>query len=291
LGKVLMLDSGAVLQCPYHGWQFAGQGVGRVVAKACGRCVHIPAAPAFDPPPTHGVAAYEARERNGLVWVRLARPSTSELPAHLHEPPFFSAWEDRLYRHVVCGAYTVRASAARVIDNFLDLTHFGFVHDGWLGDSDHAQVHPGEVTEGSDGVVVSDCRAWQPRGYPGARSGVWINYRYDVVHPFAAVLRKDATEGDPMVTVIAVFVRPDGDESCTAWFCNASLGDPSSEEEVRNFQQAVFWQDLPIVESQHPKRLPIGRLGPIAEVHGPADRTSSAYRRYLKRLGISLGVC
>ncbi len=291
LGKVLVLDSGAVLQCPYHGWQFAGQAVGTVVSQACGRCVHVPSAPAFEPPASHTATVFDARERNGLIWVRLARPTTTDMPAYLHEPPMFPAWEDRLFRQVVCGPYTVRASAARVIDNFLDLTHFGFVHDGWLGDAAHAQVQPGQVQEGKDGLVVSDCSAWQPRGYAGSNEGVWVHYRYDVVHPYGAVLRKNATEGDPMINVIAVFVRPDGDEACTAWFCFASLGDPSSEEEVRNFQRAVFWQDLPIVESQSPKRLPIGRLEPIAEVHGPADRTSSAYRRYLKSLGITLGVC
>lgn len=291
LGKVVTLDTGAVLQCPYHGWQFAGQTVATVVSQPCGRCVHVPAAPAFDPPASHAVTTFEARERNGLIWVRLARSTASDMPAHLQEPPKFAAWEDKMYHQVVCGPYTVGASAARVIDNFLDLTHFGFVHDGWLGDSDHAQVQPGQVQEGPGGVVISDCRAWQPRGYAGSHEGVWVGYRYDVIHPFAAVLRKDATEGDPMVNVIGVFVRPDGDEACTVWFCNASMGDPSTDEEVRNFQQAVFWQDLPIVESQSPKRLPIGRLGPIAEVHGPADRTSSAYRRYLKTLGITVGVC
>ena len=41
----------------------------------------------------------------------------------------------------------------------------------------------------------------------------------------------------------------------------------------------------------YPKRLPIGQDGAIAEVHGPADRMSSAYRRYLARTGVSLGVC
>jgi hypothetical protein len=29
----------------------------------------------------------------------------------------------------------------------------------------------------------------------------------------------------------------------------------------------------------------------MTEVHSPADRMSSAYRRYLARLGVSLGVC
>ena len=36
---------------------------------------------------------------------------------------------------------------------------------------------------------------------------------------------------------------------------------------------------------------PVDVDGVIAEVHGPADRMSSAYRRYLARLGVLLGVC
>ena len=71
----------------------------------------------------------------------------------------------------------------------------------------------------------------------------------------------------------------------------ATLGDLSDDEELRAFQDAVFAQDRPIVESQIPKTLPIGKDGAIAEVHGPADRMSSAYRRYLARLGVLLGVC
>jgi phenylpropionate dioxygenase-like ring-hydroxylating dioxygenase large terminal subunit len=57
------------------------------------------------------------------------------------------------------------------------------------------------------------------------------------------------------------------------------------------FQDAVFAQDRPVVESQQPKALPIGRTGPVTEVHGPADRVSSAYRRHLQRLAITLGTC
>jgi phenylpropionate dioxygenase-like ring-hydroxylating dioxygenase large terminal subunit len=71
----------------------------------------------------------------------------------------------------------------------------------------------------------------------------------------------------------------------------ATLGDLSDDEELRAFQDAVFAQDRPIVESQQPKALPIGRDLPMTEVHSPADRMSSAYRRYLARLGVSLGVC
>jgi hypothetical protein len=42
-----------------------------------------------------------------------------------------------------------------------------------------------------------------------------------------------------------------------------------------------------VLESQRPRELPLdGR-----EVHGPADRLSASYRRYLRELGITFGVC
>ena len=54
-----------------------------------------------------------------------------------------------------------------------------------------------------------------------------------------------------------------------------------------DFQDTIFGQDRPVLESQRPKRLP---LAPDAEVHSAADRISSAYRRYLRDSGITFGV-
>lgn len=291
LGRVLNHLHGARLECPYHGWQFAGDAAAQQSASASGRCVHVPAAPAFEPSATHCATAFDATERHGLVWVRLQRPDRSRVPAALAEPPAFEPWDDPLWRQLLCGPYEVQTSAPRLVENFLDLSHFGFVHEGWLGTRSHAQVETGLVEEGAGGLVARDCRAWQPRAYSDAAEGGWVTYRYAVAHPFAAILRKDAAHGDPVSNAIALFIRPDAPGRCTAWFAMATLGDLSDDEELRAFQDAVFAQDQPVVESQQPKGLPIGKEGPIMEVHSPADRMSSAYRRYLARLGVSLGVC
>lgn len=294
LGRVLNHLHGARLECPYHGWQFAGDASAHALhgdAVAVGRCVHVPASPAFEAPATHCATAFEAMERNGLVWVRLERPDRTLVPAALAVPPLFERWSDPVWRQLMCGPYEVNTSAPRLVENFLDLSHFGFVHEGWLGARGHAQVDTGRVEEGDAGLVASDCKAWQPQGYAGVEEGGWVRYRYDVPHPFVAILRKDAAEGDPVSNAIALFIRPDGPEACTAWFAMATLGDLSDDEELRVFQDTVFSQDKPIVESQSPKRLPIGKDGATSEVHGPADRMSSAYRRYLLRLGVTLGVC
>lgn len=277
LGRVLTTVHGPRLECAYHGWQF----------EAGGRCRHVPASPDFQPPPGHTTTAFEAREAHGLVWVRLDAPG-AELP---QAPPAFAEADDSAWRRVVCGPYSVSTSAPRLVENFLDLSHFGFVHEGWLGERGHAQVMSGVVSESPEGVQVLRARAWQPRGYAQAESGTWIDYAYEVPHPYAALLRKDASDGDPVRNAIALFIRPDGEEACTAWFVMATQNDRSSDEALIDFQDTVFAQDRPVVESQSPKALPIGRTVRVSEVHGPADRVSSAYRRYLQRLGITLGTC
>ena len=61
----------------------------------------------------------------------------------------------------------------------------------------------------------------------------------------------------------------------------------ASDDALRHFQDTIFMQDLPILESQSPARLP---LIPGAEVSVACDRMSLAYRRYLKQLNLHYGV-
>ena len=62
----------------------------------------------------------------------------------------------------------------------------------------------------------------------------------------------------------------------------------SSDDKLRAFQDAIFMQDKPILESQSPKCLPLDLR---AELHTTADKASSLYRRHLKNLEITFGVC
>lgn len=300
LGRVLTHVHGARLECAYHGWQFAGQAASHQSQQghdmSVGRCALVPAAPDFSPPDSHCVTVFEARESDGLIWVRLRAPDEAMAPpvALLH-PPAMPQWQAQGWRTVVCGPYEVQTSAPRLVENFLDLSHFGFVHESYLGTRSHAQVEVGTVVESSGGVRASKCRAWQPQGYASENGhmgvGRWVEYDYAVAHPFGATLVKTGSGGDPVSNAISVHIRPDGNEACTAWFAMATLGDPSTDAELMEFQDTIFSQDKPVIESQQPRRLPLGTEGGPREMHGPADRMSSAYRRYLSRLGIVRGVC
>ncbi|MFM1989135.1 MAG: hypothetical protein RJA99_2092 [Pseudomonadota bacterium] len=273
-GRVLREGGAERLECPYHGWRF----------DASARCVGVPALPGWTPPDGHRAVAYEAVERYGLVWVRLA-PGEIALPA-------FPAEDDARLRKVGCGPYEVATSAPRVVENFLDLAHFGFVHGGSLGTRERPEIDDYAVVDTPTGMLATACRAFQPVSSIHATGGAMVDYTYEVVGPYTAVLGKAPEAAkvaiDGFRESIALFVCPTGPESCRVWFRLAMTDFASSEATMRAFQDAIFSEDAPIVESQRPKRLP---LDPRAELHCAADKSSAAYRRYLKRVGVTFGCC
>jgi len=261
------------LECPYHGWQFAGSG----------QCVHVPALPEFRPPATHCVPAFGAREAYGLVWVQLA-PGDGELPP-------FAAEDDARLRKLLCGPYTVEASGPRIVENFLDMAHFSFVHEGWLGARSRTTIDPYRVEELPTGLRAIECKAWQPQSTMHSIAPAQVEYTYEVTAPYTAFLTKvpDAATvaRSDWREAIALFVCPADEERSIVWF-RFAMGDfDSPDGKLRAFQDTIFRQDQPVLESQQPKRLPLDLR---AELHTSADRASSAYRRYLSRLGITFGV-
>ncbi len=70
-------------------------------------------------------------------------------------------------RRINLALQTVRAAAPRVVENFLDMAHFSFVHVGILGEPEHTEVPDYEVRHTPDGLEARQCRYWQPAGIPG----------------------------------------------------------------------------------------------------------------------------
>jgi phenylpropionate dioxygenase-like ring-hydroxylating dioxygenase large terminal subunit len=269
LGRIVTAGAEARLECPYHGWQFA----------ASGQCMAIPALPEFTPPAAHRACTFEAQEAHGLVWVRLA-PGDAALPA-------FEAEHDPQLRKLLCGPYTVETGAARIVENFLDMSHFAFVHEGWLGDRAHAAQAGYRFEATATGFVASGCRAWQPQSNRLSEQGSMVEYRYELTAPFSAVLTKLPQAQGGYRDEIGLFVCPQEAERSVVWFRLAVTDHASSDAELRAFQDTIFSQDRPVLESQRPKRLPL-RTG---EVHCAADRASTAYRRLLVERGVTFGVC
>ena len=255
------------LQCPYHGWQF----------DSSGACALVPATPGFTPPASSAVECFGVRQAHGLLWCDLSGQAGHALPDLSHLPS----------RRLVYGPFDVATSAPRAVENFLDTSHFAFVHEGWLGDAAHPEVPPYEVTHTADGrPVIEHYRAWQPRASATAVGGAWVDYRYEVLSPFAALLTKRGENGGPQDSYV-IWACPITSESCRLWFAQYTTDTETPEKTLHDFQVAIFAQDQPVLESQQPKALPLSG----GEAMGAADRLSAAYRRYLRVSGISFGTC
>ncbi len=272
LGRV----QGNTLECAYHGWTF----------DASAHCVRVPAMPTFAPPATHCATKYFACEQHGMVWMSFA--------AALQAVPVFPVGPTQRVIH--CGPYDVATSAPRVVENYLDMAHFGFVHAGFLGSRDLASVADYVVERTTAGIRATGCKAWQPQSNVHAKQGAEVSYTYEVIAPYCAMLTKVPEQGATVVNgqpvdwyeSIALWVCPVTQDSSRVWFSLAVVDVVTHAQVLRDFQDTIFAQDKPVLESQTPKRLPMDAR---SELHAAADKASAAYRRFLQETGITFGVC
>ena len=191
-------------------------------------------------------------------------------------------------RLVDCGAVRVKASPLRVVENFLDIAHFPFVHTDVLGAEPHTEVEPYEVKirDTVDEVWATKVKFFQPQAAKSADEGQMTDYQYRVPVPCVSILYKTCPPRPGEWDVIALFVRPIAEDKCDAYAWMALYDDESPMEDLIQFQQMIFLQDRSILENQMPKLLP---LDPKMETPTRADTTSIAYRRWLKRRGMTYG--
>ena len=256
---------GDLLECAYHGWTYNGEG----------ECVKMPAHPEQRPPPKARVRTYHCKESYGLIWACLGDPE--------RDVPAFEEWGDHSFRKVACGPYRYRASGTRAVENFLDVAHLPFVHEGILGERAHAEIQDYEVQQTAEGIVAKNVRIWQPDP-DGTGVGKDVNYTYKVLRPLTMYLSKATIEG---TFSIFATVCPLSEFESVAWFWIAmNYGHDIPEADIISRQDEITGQDVPVVESQRPERLPLDLQ---AELHLRSDRIAVAYRKWLGELGLSFG--
>jgi phenylpropionate dioxygenase-like ring-hydroxylating dioxygenase large terminal subunit len=252
------------LRCPYHGWTYNEEG----------QCIRFPAHPEQKPPARACAKVYQARERYNWIWVAPGNPT--------HDIPAFPQWDDTDFRKIHCGPYKFNASGPRAVENFLDVTHFPFVHQGYLGDPAYPEISDYTAEIGEDGVTAKDITVWQPDP-DGSGKGAWTTYTYRVIRPLTAYFVK-SSEGPRFAMYFTV--TPVSERETIAWTYVAMDYGDTPEEQIREFEDAITWQDVPVVESQRPELLPLDLQ---AELHLRSDRTAVAYRKWLKQLGLTFG--
>ena len=101
------------LVCPYHGWEFGGDG----------QCTKIPAQPQRNIPAKARVDSYPVVEKYGYVWTFLG-----DLPEEERPPiPDIPELEDPQFKRVE-GSYYWKVNYERAMENGMDGSHAAFVH-------------------------------------------------------------------------------------------------------------------------------------------------------------------
>lgn len=272
------------LVCPYHGWSYDRRGVVRRIPAVHGRTI----------PSRARVQRFATAVAVGLVWVLLDPGSGGwERPDAAYPLPDVSGWwADPAFRTIPIETYDWACSAARRIENFVDFSHFPWVHEGILGD--RARPLSPEHGVRDFGTTVSfDIALEEPQASVKGDAAPGVKVQRDpttyTLHlPLSVTLDQrlppsaDRPEGHRFILFVAC--APLSARRCRSFTWNARTYrlDPAADAELAAFQGLILDQDRPIAESQRPEELPVD-LSAELHIAGP-DRASIAYRRRLAAL-------
>jgi vanillate O-demethylase monooxygenase subunit len=262
--------------CAYHGLRFGAEG----------KCHHVPAHPQQDIPARLRLITYPSLERYGLIWTCLLpdrKMTAAQIEASICPMPH---WDDPAFQQIVCPTIDIFGFAGRQMEGFLDVAHFAFVHTETFGDSNNAVV-PDYVAVPHATGFSADYRSSvgnypvgvSGRGVPGFE---WLR-RFNAHLPFTATLVVHFPENARLAIMNAA--SPVSARVTRLFAPIARNFDQTLPvQDVYDFNRKVFEEDKAIVEAQRPECLP---LDPSMEAHIPADRSSLAYRKGLRAMGLS----
>ena len=262
---------GDCLRCPYHGWLYNEQGV----------CVEIPSREDATISPRAHLQRLHARKANGLIYVCVAPEPRIDIPE-------FPEWSDGEFHKVAIPAYNWRAGPARRTENFVDFSHFAWVHDGVLARRDQPLVPDHDVRR--DGwelrteIVVDEPTSTDKTStleLESASATVPGERNYRIALPFTVWIQQKLPGGQAFVLFMAC--QPVGPKECRTFTIVArNFGLGASDESFISHQQGIVEADRVIAESQLPEELPVD-LSEEMYVRG-ADQISVEYRRWLLEL-------
>ena len=237
---------GGCVECPYHGWQFNGDG----------NVTRIPSLPADQKIPSRArVDSYPVKEKYGWVWVFLGDLPEAERPPL----PDFPEYDDTQNWRTVRGEWLWKADYVRVVENGLDFSHAPFVHPSF-GDRDRAEIHDFDIEQDE----------WSARAkvtyIPPLPKGIWKSVRGERTpvqaqpgyHVSGATMRLDVWLTPTWRMVIFDVNTPvDEHTTLTRWimarsFFRQKIWDGDSVKRVLK----IFQQDTRIVEEICPELVP-----------------------------------
>jgi phenylpropionate dioxygenase-like ring-hydroxylating dioxygenase large terminal subunit len=248
------------LVCAYHGWEY----------DPSGACVRIPSLPDGSSIPRKARAiAYRAEERYGLVWVAIADPA-APIPGFPQDE-----WDDPSFRGFLSATHEWHSSAGRTVENFLDATHFPFVHEGLLGTRDRTVAYDHDVVVTDYGLTYFYDEADPNDAY--GTGGQLTRFEYHLHVPFTVHLKKTLGREVTIMTLISAPTEPKLTHMYFFVTRNHRLYEPDTQ--WKEFTDRILAQDRVIVEAQRPEEIPTDLR---EELHLKVpDASAVTYRRLL----------
>jgi vanillate O-demethylase monooxygenase subunit len=257
------------LQCGYHGWRF----------RADGSCMAIPAVGPTDhiPPRADARTPWGLQERYGMVWLAPEEP--------LCDIHGFAEWDDGAFDRIWTSVVRTQVSAAQLVDNFLDASHFPFVHTQTFGD-DKAAVVVEEGIERDGWFVKTVFSTW----YRNMDDPLVATGEHEAVQPQDLLKQGSAS----MTVYLRLFFPVTGATLSILFCCTPETadqtrvykvvarddlhGDPDRIARTVTDEDLILAEDLAILEQYTAMEL---HLDTRVEVHTRGDRLSLAWRRLL----------
>lgn len=261
---------GSEIVCPYHGLRYATDG----------RCTRIPAQPNVVPGARFRASMLPVVERYGLIWTSLDAES---LDADI---PDFPEWTDESFQPILCPPVAMQAAPGRQVEGFIDVAHFAWVHNEAFADRENSIVplYQTQMTDyGFRSTYISNVSNFpkalqhlEPEGFVWRRT-------FDVYPPFTAILTVDFPD-DGVLRIMNIAAPVSARETTLYVPLVRNFDRTGSLEDVYAFNAQIFAEDQAIVEAQSPEDLP---LHMDDEAHFAADRSSVAFRKALRGLGLT----
>lgn len=270
------------VECPYHGWQFNGEGTCTKIPSLGPENQKIPARTKID--------SYPTQERFGIIFAFLGDLAEGERPPlfipelnhYDHDYP-----EDEWRPFTL--DWTLSANYERIVENALDPAHNEFVHPahGYAGEKDSYRIPDFDLLEhewGNGFFITYD---------DAPPSTDELMHSGDTSRDFAGNIDAGAGHSGPNhLWTYVHFTQTNKmhqylwetpiDASTTRTF-NLSffnfLPETTSWDDVNNMTQVIAGQDVVVLEAVKPGPTPDDMT---SEVMMPADRSIVKYRHFLK---------
>lgn len=257
------------LRCRYHGWCF----------DAAGSCTEIPSMPADQTKPARAaLRKYDCEVRYDMVWVRLDGSADTALPE-------FEGWSDESMHCIMGEPYQWPCSSGRRMENFMDVTHFPFTHQGTLGAPPNTvfPVYPMDQDDRRLRWKTETFLAHNPGtdtyGPPaGEDSRMLPPAEYVIEMPFTITLK--FTWSETFSTQIFMHATPVDEVTSRSFWFTCHTVDGSADEVHLQLQDMVLGEDLPVVSSHQPPR-----IGEAAEeLSIMPDKAMILWRRWIREI-------